>query len=85
MGFLPSEFYEINRHIIALISGIIGGLIPNNKSNIHPLVMGAILAVLAVKVLVGDYDKGYQWSWKDIVFAITTILEGALGAKLVNQ
>lgn len=85
MGFLPKEFFHINRHIIALISGILGGLIPNNKSNIHPSLMGAILAILAVKVLIGDYDQGYQWTWKDIVFAITTITEGVLGSKLVNQ
>jgi hypothetical protein len=85
MGFLPFQFYELNRHIVAVLSGIIGGLLPNDKSNIHPLLMGAILAVLAVKVLIGDYDRGYQWSWKDVVFAITTISEGVLGAKLVNR
>jgi hypothetical protein len=85
MGFLPKEFFQINRHIVAIVSGIVGGFIPNDKSNIHPSIMGAILAVLAVKVLIGDYDQGYQWTWKDIVFGITTITEGALCARLVNQ
>jgi len=73
-----------NRHILAFLAGAIGGIIPNNKSNIHPLLMGAIIAVLAVKVLIGDYDRGYQWSSSDIVFALITITEGALGAKLAN-
>lgn len=73
-----------NRHIVAFLAGAIGGVIPNNKSNIHPLLMGAILAVLAVKVLIGDYDRGYQWSSSDIVFVVITITEGVLGAKLAN-
>lgn len=85
MAFLPKEFFQINRHIVAMLSGVLGGLIPNDKSNIHPLVMGAILAVLAVKVLIGDYDPGYQWTWNDVVFATTTIFEGALGARLANK
>lgn len=83
MGVLPSEFWRVDRHIISLLGGLIGGLLPNDKSNIHPLLMGAIVSVLATKILVGDYDRGYQWTWKDIVFAITTISEGVLGAKLV--
>ena len=84
MGIIPKEFFEMNRHIIAILSGLIGGIIPNNKSNIHPLLMGAILAILAVKVLIGDYDKGYQWTYKDIIFAFITSIEGAFGSILVN-
>ena len=68
-----------NRHVIAFLAGVIGGLIPNDKSNIHPLLMGAILAILATKVLVGDYDRGYQWTCSDIVFVAITASEGALG------
>jgi hypothetical protein len=75
----------LNRHVVAIVAGVLGGLLPNDKSNIHPLLMGAIVSVLATKILVGDYDRGYQWTWKDIVFAITTISEGVLGAKLVNR
>ena len=69
-----------NRHVIAFLAGVIGGLIPTDKSNIHPLLMGAILAILATKVLVGDYDRGYQWTFSDIVFVAITASEGALGA-----
>ena len=75
----------MNRHILALAAGAIGGAIPNTKSNINPLLMGAILALLVVKVLVGDYDQGYQWTMKDIPFAINTILEGVLGAALTYR
>ena len=85
MGVLPSEFWRLDRHIIACISGVIGGLLPTDKSNIHPLLMGAILAFLATKVLVGDYDRGYQWTLSDLVFGVTTISEGILGARLVSR
>ena len=69
-----------NRHIVAIIAGMVGGIIPNDKSNIHPLLMGAIIALLSTKVLVGDYDKGYQWTLSDILFFAITASEGALGA-----
>ena len=47
--------------------------------------MGAIVAILAVKIFVGDFDKGYSWTWSDIVFIIVFGLEGALGAALVRR
>jgi hypothetical protein len=62
----------------------VGGLIPNDKSNIHPLLMGAILAILATKVFVGDYDRGYQWTLSDVVFVAITSAEGALGASIMG-
>lgn len=75
----------MDRHILALSAGAIGGAIPNAKSNINPLLMGAILALLVVKVLVGDWDAGYQWTMKDIPFAVNTIIEGVLGAALTQR
>lgn len=74
----------MNRHVLAVASGIVGGSIPNTKSNINPILMGALIAGLVVKVLVGDYDKGFQWSLSDIVFWTVTMLEGALGAYFVR-
>lgn len=71
-----------NRHIVAILGGIVGGLIPNNKSNIHPLLMGAIIGILATKVLVGDYDRGYQWTLSDIAFVVISGIEGSLGAAI---
>ena len=46
--------------------------------------MGAILAFLATKVLVGDYDQGYAWTRLDLVFLVVTAAEGAFGAYLVQ-
>ena len=71
-------------HLIAVASGVLGGAVPNNKSNIHPLLMGAILAVFLTKVLVGDWDAGYQWSVYDIGFLVVTAIEGALGAAMLR-
>lgn len=46
--------------------------------------MGAILAILATKVFVGDYDRGYQWTLSDVVFVAITSAEGALGASIMG-
>ena len=73
---------EIQRHLFAIIAGMIGGIIPNNKSNIHPFLMGCILAILGTKVIFGDYDSGYQWSLSDFLFVLIVGGEGALGAYL---
>jgi hypothetical protein len=75
----------MERHLLALGMGLIGGLIPNTKSNIHPFLMGAILALLTTKVVFGDYDTGYQWSLSDIVFLIVVGGEGVLGAFLSSR
>ena len=75
----------MQRHLLAISSGVVGGLVPNEKSNIHPFLMGAILAILLTKIIFGDYDKGYRWSFSDILFLLVTGSEGALGAWLVNR
>ena len=79
---LLQEILRPSRHLISFSVGIIAGYLPNDKSNIHPLLMGIILALLFTKFLIGDYDKGYQWSYSDIVFFIITSLEGLLGASV---
>lgn len=68
------------RHIFALACGIIAGLIPNDKSNIDPRILGSIFAILFTKIVFGDYDKGYQWSTSDILFVIIVGGEGSIGA-----
>lgn len=75
---------ETNRHLLALSAGIIGGILPNKRSNIHPLLMGCILALFLTKVLYGDYDKGYQFTFSDIFFILIVGCEGALGAFLTG-
>lgn len=74
----------MDRHLIAFASGMIGGAIPNKKSNIHPLLMGALLGLLLTKVLAGDWDIGYQWSLSDLAFFTVTAAEGALGAAILR-
>ena len=79
---LLHEFLRPSRHIIATLSGFVAAFIPNDKSNINPFLMGIILAILVTKVLVGDYDTGYQWTLSDIVFIVVTSAEGVLGVRL---
>jgi hypothetical protein len=79
------ELMDPKRHILALASGILGGAIPNQKSNIHPFLLGAIFALLIVKLVYGDYDWGFQFSWTDILFVMVIGLEGAAGAWIISE
>lgn len=68
--------------VTTIIGGYIGALIPNNNSNIHPLIMSVIIGSLFSKCIYGDFDVGYQWTISDIYFWIFTILESLLGGLL---
>lgn len=72
-----SMILDMERNLFAILCGIVAIFIPNNKSNIHPVVMGVILSILATKIVYGDYDKGYQWSINDIYFVLVV---GGFGA-----
>ena len=78
------QFLKPNRHILALAAGILGGALPNTKSNAHPYLIGALIAAFAVKMIYGDYDKGYQWTLSDLLFWIVTLLEGVIGAVIIT-
>ena len=80
MSSIPKQVWNIERNGFAIACGVIAFMIPNNNSNIHPVLMGIILSILATKIVYGDYDKGYQWSKKDIFFVIVVGGFGALGA-----
>ncbi len=58
---------------------------PNAKSNIHPLLMAATFALFFTKVLLGDLDKGYRWTWKDLEFLSVISLEGILGGLVATR
>ena len=77
---IPQQIFLLHRHIFSLIIGFLSFFIPNDKSNINPLLMGFILSILLTKISFGDYDKGYQWSINDIWFVLIVGGEGALGA-----
>jgi hypothetical protein len=74
----------IERHIFAFVCGLIAGIIPNNKSNIYPPLLGVIFAILFSKIVFGDYDRGYQWTFSDILFVLIVGAEGAIGAWISN-
>ena len=71
----------MRRDVFAFIAGGLGAFAP---SHIDPRLLGAIFAGIVVKVFVGDYDKGFQWTLSDIVFWIVTLTEGALGAMFAS-
>jgi hypothetical protein len=77
---LPVEALNTERNTFALMCGLVGGVIPNNKSNINPVLMGFIISILATKVMYGDYDNGYQWTINDIYFVIVVGGLGSFGA-----
>lgn len=77
---IPQQIFLLHRHIFSLVIGFLAYFIPNDKSNINPLLMGAILSILLTKIFFGDYDAGYQWSINDIWFALIVGGEGVLGA-----
>ena len=79
-----NELSDPKRHLLAVASGILGGSLPNQKSNIHPFLLGAICAVLIVKLVYGDYDRGFQFSFADLVFLIVIGLEGFFGAWILS-
>ena len=68
--------------VTTIVGGYIGALIPNNNSNIHPLIMSVIIGSLFSKCIYGDFDVGYQWTISDIYFWIFTILESLFGGLL---
>jgi len=84
MSSIPKQVWNIERTGFAILCGTIAYMIPNDRSNIHPVLMGIILSILATKVVYGDYDKGYQWSKNDVYFGLVVGGFGALGAYILN-
>lgn len=79
-----NNFFDIKRHILSISSGIVGYYIPNNKSNSNPLLNGILFSCFIVKFLYGDLDKGYKWSYSDIIFWFFVIIEGFIGAYFIK-
>ena len=82
---IPPKVYNLRRNLFAFTLGGIAGFIPNNKSNIPVWLLGIIFAILATKIVYGDYDIGYQWSFADIIFLIVIGTLGSVGAASTNS
>ncbi len=82
---IPSKVYNLRRNLFAFIIGCIAGFVPNDKSNIPPYLLGIIFAILATKIVYGDYDIGYQWSQADIIFLIVIGSLGSAGAEIASR
>ena len=83
--YIPKEVYQTKRHILSIASGILAGFLPTHPSNIHPYLLGAIVAILFTKLFFGDYDAGYKWTSYDILFAVINGLEGVFGAWIAQK
>ena len=59
--------------ISSFMVGYLATLIPNKKSNIHPLVASAIFGLLFAKIVFGDWDRGFQFTYLDIVYGLSLI------------
>ena len=68
--------------ISSFMVGYLATLIPNKKSNIHPLVASAIFGLLFAKIVFGDWDRGFQFTYLDIVYSITVIFFAILGGMI---
>ena len=65
--------------ISSFMVGYLATLIPNKKSNIHPLVASGIFGLLFAKIVFGDWDRGFQFTYLDIVYGIAVIFSAVLG------
>ena len=65
--------------VSSFMVGYLATLIPNKKSNIHPLVASAIFGLLFAKIVFGDWDSGFQFTYLDIVYGIMVIFSAVLG------
>ena len=65
--------------ISTFMVGYLATLIPNKKSNIHPLVASGIFGLLFAKIVFGDWDRGFQFTNLDIIYGIMVIFSAILG------
>lgn len=68
--------------ISTFMIGYLATLIPNKKSNIHPLVASGIFGLLFAKIVFGDWDRGFQFTYLDIVYSITVVFFAILGGMM---
>jgi hypothetical protein len=47
--------------------------------------MSALISAFVVKMIYGDYDKDFRWTFSDLIFWIFTIIEGIIGAFIITS
>lgn len=72
------SIWEPSRHLLAIASGVFSGFIPTGKSFLNPILLGAILALVYVKLMLGGIDN-------DFLFVCVFASEGALGAWIAQK
>jgi len=82
MNYVSKQLFSVEQTVFNVISGYLAGSLQHKKSNIHPLLLGAIVGFLSRKVVYGDYDRGYRWTIYDFLFLIMSVLLGVFGAFL---
>ena len=65
--------------VTTVVIGYLAALVPNRLSNIPPLVLAVLVGALSSKVIYGDWDRGYAWTWSDAVFWAVSAVEALLG------
>jgi hypothetical protein len=55
-----------------------------NKSNFSPMVMLPIIVSLIVEYILGDWDEGYRYTWKDLAYFGTTTSVSAITVGVYN-
>jgi len=70
--------------ILSILLSIILFLIPN-KSNYSRYFMIPIIVILLIKYTLGDWDKGYIYTYKDILFYLILGLISIVTIYLLNK
>lgn len=70
--------------ILSILLSIILFLIPN-KSNYSRYFMIPIIVILLIKYTLGDWDKGYIYTYKDILFYFILGLISIVTIYLLNK
>ena len=70
--------------IISILLSIIIYLIPN-KSNYSKYFMIPVMVILIIKYTFGDWDKGYIYTYKDILFYLVLGLISIITVYILNK
>jgi len=70
--------------IASIILTIIFYHIPN-KSNFNKYYIIPLIVFLIIKYIIGDWDKGYSYTYKDIIYLISIIIVSILTIYILSN